>query len=351
MHAALGDEHAVDGVHVGDDRVDGQRLVGRQAGVHRLEAEDAAEPLVVEVPRHDLGEPAEAAEADELERGRSGRARSSGRVEAALDERRHLQVVQPGEPVAEAAEGAPPPGRRTRRGSPRSWPRGRGGRGARCRRRSRPGTSGRRGAGSSRSRPSTPAASKHRSMRCGIVSTVGPVSKRKPSRSSVPARPPGPAAASSTVTSCPAAGQVAGGRQAAEAGADDDDRASCDAADGAGRRARQRGAGGLGEVVDGLGGQGVLGGEERLDRRQRTRSATTISRTRSAPASSRSGSPRRRSRTVAGPSSASRRARSTSSVRLPSRRSSRALFPVSAGSPKRPRMSSRSWKARPTASP
>ena len=46
-----------------------------------------------------------------------------------------------------------------------------------------------------------------------------------------------------------------------------------------------------------------------------------------------------------------RRARSTSTVRLPSRRSDVRLLPVTAGSPNRPRTSSRIWKAVPMASP
>ena len=45
------------------------------------------------------------------------------------------------------------------------------------------------------------------------------------------------------------------------------------------------------------------------------------------------------------------RAVSTSSVRLPSRMSSPAGFPVTLGSPKTPRRSSRSWKALPTREP
>ena len=36
MHAALGEENAGNGVHVGNDCVDRERVVGRQAGVHRL---------------------------------------------------------------------------------------------------------------------------------------------------------------------------------------------------------------------------------------------------------------------------------------------------------------------------
>ena len=49
VHAAFGDEDAVDGVHVGDDRVDREGFERRQPRVHRLEAEDTSQPLVVEV--------------------------------------------------------------------------------------------------------------------------------------------------------------------------------------------------------------------------------------------------------------------------------------------------------------
>ena len=46
VHAALGEVDARDAVHVGDHRVDRERLGGRQPGVHRLEGEQPAQPLV-----------------------------------------------------------------------------------------------------------------------------------------------------------------------------------------------------------------------------------------------------------------------------------------------------------------
>ena len=146
VHAADGDEDAVDGVHVGDDGVDGEGFVGGQAGVHGLEGEDPLEPLVVEVLADDLGQLPEPPEAEEVDGGPQRGRQVERRVEAALDEGRHLQLVEPLEPVAEAAEGVGLVGRRRPCGSPRSWRRDRGGPAARSRRHSTPGTSGRRDA-------------------------------------------------------------------------------------------------------------------------------------------------------------------------------------------------------------
>ena len=50
VHAALGVEDAAHGVHVGDDGQHGAGLGGGDAGVERLEAEDAGEPVVGEEP-------------------------------------------------------------------------------------------------------------------------------------------------------------------------------------------------------------------------------------------------------------------------------------------------------------
>jgi hypothetical protein len=69
VHATARDEHPLDRVHVGDDGVQRQRLVRGEAGVHRLEAEDALQPLVVEERRHLAAELAERTEPDELEAG------------------------------------------------------------------------------------------------------------------------------------------------------------------------------------------------------------------------------------------------------------------------------------------
>ena len=104
VHATVGHEHAVDGVHVGDHGVDGERLVRGQAGIHRLEAEDAAQALVVEVARDRAGKLAERAEADQLQRRPKRPGQVERRVIAALNEAGHLEVVEPREPAAEAAE-------------------------------------------------------------------------------------------------------------------------------------------------------------------------------------------------------------------------------------------------------
>ncbi len=71
----------------------------------------------------------------------------------------------------------------------------------------------------------------------------------------------------------------------------------------------------------------------------------------STPAADRCGSPRWRRTAAACAGVAASRAMATSAVRLPSRRSSPAGLPVTDGSPKTPRTSSRSWKASPSGSP
>ena len=48
VHAAAREVDPGDRVEVGDDRVDGQRVVRREAGVHRLEGEDPAGTRVAE---------------------------------------------------------------------------------------------------------------------------------------------------------------------------------------------------------------------------------------------------------------------------------------------------------------
>ena len=68
VHAALGEVDALDRVHVGDHAVQGERLVGRQAGVHRLEAEQLLQSVVVEVRRHPVGQASEAAETQQPQR-------------------------------------------------------------------------------------------------------------------------------------------------------------------------------------------------------------------------------------------------------------------------------------------
>ena len=105
MHAATGHEHALDGVHVGDDRVQRQRLVRREPGVHRLEAEDALQALVVEERGDLLAELAEPAELHQLESRPPRLHQVERRVEVGVDEVRHLHAVELFEPVAEPTEG------------------------------------------------------------------------------------------------------------------------------------------------------------------------------------------------------------------------------------------------------
>ena len=104
VHAADRGEHAVDGVHVRDHRIDRQRLVRRQPRVHRLEAEDPAQPIVREPPADRVGQSPEAAESQQPDRGRERADEVERRVEVAIDEVRHLELVELGEPVAEAVE-------------------------------------------------------------------------------------------------------------------------------------------------------------------------------------------------------------------------------------------------------
>ena len=112
MHPAAGHEHALDRVHVGDHGVQGQRLVRRHAGVHRLEAEDPLQPLVVE-ERGDLAaEPAEPAEAHEpAGRPASGATRSSAESKSASMKfgisTRYSSVSQSAKRSNDAAASAP----------------------------------------------------------------------------------------------------------------------------------------------------------------------------------------------------------------------------------------------------
>jgi hypothetical protein len=104
VHPTVGHEHALDRVHVGDDGVEGERLVRGETGVHRLEAEDLLQSLVGEERRDLLVELAEAAEADELEPGLPRLDEVGDRVEVHVDEVVHLDAVEALEPVAEAPE-------------------------------------------------------------------------------------------------------------------------------------------------------------------------------------------------------------------------------------------------------
>ncbi len=104
MHPAFGHEHAFDGVHVGDHRVQRERFVRGEPGVHRLEAEDALQAIVVEERRHLGAELAESAELDEFEAGLPRLDQVEWRVEVRVDERIHLRPVQLLEPDTEATE-------------------------------------------------------------------------------------------------------------------------------------------------------------------------------------------------------------------------------------------------------
>ena len=56
LHAADGGEHALDGVHVGDDGEEAERFERTEPGVHGLEREETAQTVVCEEPA-DLGRP------------------------------------------------------------------------------------------------------------------------------------------------------------------------------------------------------------------------------------------------------------------------------------------------------
>ena len=105
VHAALGDEHALDRVHVGDDGVERQRLVRGQPGVHRLEQKIRRRRSSPKYEPTTSGQPAEAAQPHEARApGASGRARSSTESKLGSMKLRHLDVVEPLEPVAEPVE-------------------------------------------------------------------------------------------------------------------------------------------------------------------------------------------------------------------------------------------------------
>ena len=101
VHAAPGEVDAGDGVHVGDDRVDRQRVLRREAGVHRLEAEQALGPRVVEVLPHLRREPAETADRHEL--GEVLGEQVDRRVDVGVDEVAHLVAVERRDEVDVAA--------------------------------------------------------------------------------------------------------------------------------------------------------------------------------------------------------------------------------------------------------
>ena len=151
---------------------------------------------------HPAPEAAEPAESDEAGAGPPAAHEVERRVEVGVDEVRHLDAVQVGQPVGEAAERRRLLGAGERRISSviasrpwRTWS-------------TEPSWNVARYIGSTgRSRMwsamSAPAAANTSASSPGIVSTVGPLSSRNPSRSISPARPPGRQSRSTTVTSCP----------------------------------------------------------------------------------------------------------------------------------------------------
>ena len=96
-HAPTRKGHPGDGVHVGDHRVGGQRLLRRHTGVERLEGEDPLQPFVADETADHLLPAAEAADT-----GQPGKLRGEQRQrrgEVGRDETVHLQPVQLGQPV------------------------------------------------------------------------------------------------------------------------------------------------------------------------------------------------------------------------------------------------------------
>jgi hypothetical protein len=100
-----GEVDAAHRVHVRDDAVGGERLVRRQPGVHGLEAEQPPQAVVVEEAVHLRRQPPQPAEVQQTERRPQRADEIERRVEVAVDEVRHLELVQRGEPAHEAIEG------------------------------------------------------------------------------------------------------------------------------------------------------------------------------------------------------------------------------------------------------
>ncbi len=112
MHAAAREPDAVDGVHVGDDRVYGERATRVQTRVQRLEGEDPAQPLVGQEPADRRAETAESAQHRQPRQLRGQQAQR--RVEVRVDEAVHLGPVHLGQPAPQP----PVSGRFLRPGEP-----------------------------------------------------------------------------------------------------------------------------------------------------------------------------------------------------------------------------------------
>ncbi len=104
MDPPFREPHPAHGVHVGDHAVHGQGLERRQAGVQRLEAEQLLQAFVLEVRRHHRRRPPEGTEAQQAQRRGERPDQVERRVVVALDEVALLHGVETGQPVAEAAE-------------------------------------------------------------------------------------------------------------------------------------------------------------------------------------------------------------------------------------------------------
>ena len=104
MHAALGEVDAVDAVHVGDHRVQRERGVGGEPGVHGLEAEQPVQPRIAEALADRVAQPAERVQPEQPgDRERGGGQPERG-VVVAVDEVRHLDLVELLQPVHEVVE-------------------------------------------------------------------------------------------------------------------------------------------------------------------------------------------------------------------------------------------------------
>ena len=99
-HAAAGEEHARNGVHIGDHRVDRQGILRCDTGVERLEGEHPPQPWVADVALDHRVPAAESAERKQFRQPAVEQAQR--RVEIGGDEAVEFGAVQPVEPVAQA---------------------------------------------------------------------------------------------------------------------------------------------------------------------------------------------------------------------------------------------------------
>ena len=95
-HPAAGEVHPGHGVHVGNDRVDGQRMAGRLPRVQRLEREHPPQPLVVDEPADGRLQAAERPQPGQP--GQVRRDQGQRRIEVGRDELAELALVKLGQP-------------------------------------------------------------------------------------------------------------------------------------------------------------------------------------------------------------------------------------------------------------